>query len=344
MAGAATPRLSDNEGELETLEGAEAARRELATHSELFEDFGLGPHAEQLGRSGPFPDTLVHTPLIVDTDIGGDPDDAVAVALAARSVRELALVVTSDERDGERARFARHFLDLLGLPEVPVVAGRQLSDTRYFCVEGVVPAAVPPQRSDVSEAVRAVLQATEGPVRWLGLGPASNLADVLVAHPDLAERFAVTQMGGAIHYRRADRAEHNFRLDPAAIGTVFQAVTDPFLVISDVTFKPEIEISASARMYRWLGARDAPLWARLLKVNFDRWFEQFHPGSRMHDPLTLTAALELPYLDFGRKHVTVRSNGWMSVDEQGAPIFVSHSADYAAFMRWVEAGLGVVDS
>lgn len=60
----------------------------------------------------------VRTPLILDTDIGGDPDDAIAVALAARRFPERALVITTDEHRGGRARFARQFLDLLGRPEV----------------------------------------------------------------------------------------------------------------------------------------------------------------------------------------------------------------------------------
>lgn len=36
-------------------------------------------------------------PLIIDTGIGGDADDALALVAAARSVPALALVVTCDE-------------------------------------------------------------------------------------------------------------------------------------------------------------------------------------------------------------------------------------------------------
>ena len=57
---------------------------------------------------------MTESPMIIDTDIGGDPDDTVAVVAAARSVPELALVVTSDEYSGERARFVRHLLDVAG--------------------------------------------------------------------------------------------------------------------------------------------------------------------------------------------------------------------------------------
>ncbi|HEX3731733.1 MAG TPA: nucleoside hydrolase, partial [Mycobacteriales bacterium] len=171
---------------------------------ELLESFPGEPAfdimAQELREAGP-PDRpeLYHSPLIIDTDIGGDPDDAIAIAIAARSTPELALVVTSDECGGERARFARHYLDLLGRPEVPVVAGRQLADTRYHVVDGLIPADVPPQPADVLAAVDHVTDSTDGPIRWCGIGPLSNLADVLAARPQLRERLRVTQMGGAIN-------------------------------------------------------------------------------------------------------------------------------------------------
>ena len=57
-------------------------------------------------------------PMIIDTDIGGDPDDTVAVVAAGLRVPELALVVTSDEYGGERARFVRYLLDLVGRQDV----------------------------------------------------------------------------------------------------------------------------------------------------------------------------------------------------------------------------------
>ncbi len=141
-----------------------------------------------------------HAPLIIDTDLGGNPDDAFAVAIAALTVPELALVITTDELAGERARFARHLLDLLGRPEVPVVSGADLGNTRYFCVEDLTPASMGRQPADVAAAVEAV-RAAGGPVRWLGLGPASNLAALLTVRPDLTEHLVVTQMGGALRQR-----------------------------------------------------------------------------------------------------------------------------------------------
>jgi hypothetical protein len=79
------------------------------------------------------------TAVIIDTDIGGDPDDAIALVLAARRLPELALVVTCDELGGERARFARHLLDLLGRGDVPVVAGADVTFTDERAIDENAP-------------------------------------------------------------------------------------------------------------------------------------------------------------------------------------------------------------
>jgi hypothetical protein len=57
------------------------------------------------------------------------------------------------------------------------------------------------------------------------------------------------------------------------------------------------------------------------------------------DPLTLSASLQLPHVDFSLERVVVRPDGRMQLAEEGRLAFVSRSADYDAFMRWVRAGL-----
>lgn len=279
--------------------------------------------------------------LIIDTDVGGDPDDTVAL-LAARRVPELALVVTSDEVGGERARFARLLLDQAGRSDVPVVAGRSLGSSKYFCVDGLIPTQVPAQPSDPVGAVVALCRSVQGPVRWIGMGPLSNLADVLTAAPELATRLVVTQMGGAVNYRDPARGEHNFRLDPAAVAVALAALHHLSLVTSDVTFRPEIEVTARSALYRDLCAMPEAAWARTLRGHLDRWFAAFHPGSLQHDALTLSAGLELPFVRFGPADVTVDGLGRTTIDRLDGPepagrrtSLVSHAADYASFNAWL---------
>ena len=190
---------------------SEELNREREELAGLAQRFGL----PQTVSGEAFPPSQEGAPLIIDTDAGGDPDDAIALVIAAAEP-SLALVSTVDELGGRRARFVRHLLDLLGREDVPVVAGADLGDTRMDCIAGLVPDSVAPQRTNVAEAVGDVVAKTGGLVRWAGMGPVTNLAALLTGQPDLAERLVVTQMGGALNYRDPERAEHNFRLDPAA--------------------------------------------------------------------------------------------------------------------------------
>ena len=282
-------------------------------------------------------DRLVTAPMIVDTDVGGDPDDAVALAVAALTVPELALVVTTDEVRGERARFARCLLDLLGRPDVPVVAGADLGNDRYFCVEGLAPHAVPRQSADVVRAVEKVCAASEV-VRWVGLGPMSNLGRL---GADLLDKLVVTQMGGAIEYRRPGGVEHNFRLDPTAVGSVLPALRRPTLILSDVTFDPAMELTPASPLYADLAAAGAPEWARLIRVHLDRWLERFYPGSMQHDAMTLAAALLWPGIRLARDAVRVSPQGHLAVAPNGVQVNLSSHADYPAFMTWLRQRIGL---
>uniref|UniRef100_A0AAU2JXN6 Nucleoside hydrolase n=1 Tax=Streptomyces sp. NBC_00049 TaxID=2903617 RepID=A0AAU2JXN6_9ACTN len=300
---------------------------------------GLAATAEAL-RANPWPEDLRHTPLIIDTDIGGDADDALAVAAAARCAPNLQLVLTGDESGGQRARFARHLLDLMDRRDVATVAGAALGATPYIVVEDLIPDSVPYQPRDVIAAVRAILDSTDGPVRWVGMAPLSNLAHVLTEAPEMAARLRVTQMGGALRYRNPDSAEHNIRLDVPAARQVLAAVTSgllptPEFVASEVTFTPRIEVTADSPLYTWLSTPDAPAWASLLAAHLNAWFSRFYPGSMQHDALTLSAALELPFVDSEPVRIAMDGIGRTTADDTGTRLRWSVSAEYDPFMRWL---------
>ncbi|HEY3558400.1 MAG TPA: nucleoside hydrolase [Kribbella sp.] len=283
---------------------------------------------------------IARAPMIIDTDAGGDPDDSVALVAAARVVPELALVVTSDEYDGERARFVRWLLDLVGRPDVRVVAGSDLGNRRGWVVGGMCPAEVPRQDSDLVAAVSDLFAGTDGRIRWVGMGPLSNLATVQRERPELVARMVVTQMGGAINYRDPARAEHNFRADPDAVIAMLPTLErwgPPTLVMSDVTFVPAMEITAESRLYRRWAEPDARPWERVLREHFDRWTAKY--PAMQHDALALAAAMLWPGVRFQRERVTLDELARMSLSASGFEVAMSVSADYAAFMTWLDKAL-----
>ncbi|MEU4377628.1 nucleoside hydrolase [Pseudonocardia alni] len=308
----------------------------------------------------------VGAPIIIDTDIGGDADDALALVAAARHSRELALVLTADETGpnhrathpagrgyGQRARFARHLLDTIGRGDVAVAAGATTGHTDYFCVADLIPATVAPPpggRDAVLAAVAELAGRCDGPIRWVGMAPLSNLAEVCDHLPEIAARLQVTQMGGAIHYRRPERAEHNIRLDVDAARRVLAAVADgrlakPRFVLSDTTFTEQIAVHATHPLHRRLAGR-AESWAVLLEGHLQRWYRDHHDSTLQHDALTLSAALGLPFVRSATARIVMDDIGRWSIPDTsdaggaaGTGLRVSRSADYPAFMTWLEHAL-----
>ncbi|WP_179829829.1 nucleoside hydrolase [Nocardiopsis aegyptia] len=330
-----------------------AEREALIALGDRLPGSAIGDLAAELGQGASWPRNLRGTPMIVDTDIGGDPDDAIALAAAARTVPELALVLTNDETGGaagygQRARFARFLLSLMGCRDVRVVAGHSVGDSRYFCAGPLIHEAVPAQPTDVVGAVRELLETFEGPVRWVGMGAFSNLARVLEEIPEAGERLQVTQMGGAINYRDPSRAEHNVRMDVDAAHRVFAAVEsgrlpELRLVTSDVTFRPEMEVTRESGLYRMLGETGGRGWQGLLRAHLNQWFSSFHPGSMQHDALTLTAALRKTFVNMNLARVRLDELGRMSLSDSGTEVWMSASAKYEPFNRWLEKTLTTVD-
>ncbi|WP_169807586.1 nucleoside hydrolase [Herbidospora mongoliensis] len=271
------------------------------------------------------------TPLIIDTDIGDDPDDTVALLIAARTEPALALVVTSDERDGLRARFARQLLDRLGRSDVAVVAGAQIAPSGpRLCVQDLIDPGVPRQTREVADAVAAL---SDGPVRWAGLGFLSNLAALCVHRPDLAERLVVTQMGGALE-RDPARPEFNFGGDPSATRTVLAELTLPTLVIADLTYRPPMRVEPGSP----LCAGTSGTWSQLLSEQFRAWFAIPKP-SYQHDPLALSVAMGQDFVTFEKARIAVDEAGRMTLSPDGIEVQLSRSVDYARFTAWLHEGL-----
>ncbi|MGW0252106.1 nucleoside hydrolase [Nocardia goodfellowii] len=305
-------------------------------HAEQTGGPGFEAIAEKLSAHGPRRRSLRATPVIIDTDVGGDPDDAIALICAAIAVPELALVITSDEYRGERSRLARYLLDLVGRRDVPVVSGAQLSDTRYWIGDGLVPEEIPAQPRTVTRSVNEICAATTGPIRWVGMGPLTNLAHLVAANPELADRLVITQTGGAINYREPSRASHNFRLDPESAITIVHRAANLQLVISDVTTNDSIAIRPGDDFCLRLTKPEAPQWAAVLHQVLDLWFTSFHPYTHQHDPLTLTAGLRLPFVTFTRqRRFRIEADARMFLDPGGHNAWIATRADYPAFLAWL---------
>ena len=202
-------------------------------------------------------------PVLLDTDLGSDVDDAVALALllACPELRLVAVTTVAADVRG-RAWAAARLLGLGGRSEVDVCAGardalvrRERFVWREIETEGYPPG--PDARlSDEPAAERIVRAARETPgLELVAIGPLTNLAHALALDPKLPQRIArLHVMGG--HIRRVAIGErvcepgidYNLCSDPEASTMVLGAGFATRLVTADVTLETWLRESDLARL------------------------------------------------------------------------------------------------
>ncbi len=271
--------------------------------------------------------------VILDTDIGTDPDDFVALLLALKlDQKDISLdaIVTSNERNGSRARLVRRILDLYG-KGVPIFQGAESKGIgrltywmRDFPSNETFDRDFPTKVKQISE------QFTD--VHYVGIGPMSNLAETLQIHPELKGKLKVAQMGG-FERRGIGRIfplEYNFCLDSEAAKYCANNSDDMSLVTANVTANPGTAILPYSKIHRESKSRGGVY--QLLAENFDRFYRKGIPVDFMNDPLTLFTLIG-SYVGFDRLPVDVNRFGRVKPAVEGNPIYISRSADYKRFMN-----------
>jgi inosine-uridine nucleoside N-ribohydrolase len=160
------------------------------------------------------PESGAEVRIIVDTDLAADDIIALQYLAADQRVRLLAVTVngTGEVTCPRGAEIARGLLAEMGHPDVPVACGSSepLSGDRAFPAEWRAWAdtayglpmpniEVEPGGPDAVGLLTSTITASPTPVTLLTLGGLTNVAEALIASPDLAQRLEqIVIMGGAI--------------------------------------------------------------------------------------------------------------------------------------------------
>lgn len=278
--------------------------------------------------------------LLIDTDIGDDIDDALALAFALRSPEAEVLGVSTVFGDTAlRARLARKLLSVFGRPDIPVaegigqpLAGRNRPSG---CIQG---AAVSPDEplpplypGDAIHLITRTALARPGEVTLITLGPLTNAAAALTAEPRLARSLAgIVAMGSATF----PWAEWNTRNDPEALRIVLHSGVPLTTVGLNVTLLTHLP----PRDLRALAANLEPE-ARLLRTLVALW-QRGNPSRRpiLHDPLAVAAAIRPDLLTFAPAYLgSLREGplrGWtLAWPWSGGPVRTAVTLRRSAFLR-----------
>ncbi|MGB9605620.1 MAG: nucleoside hydrolase [Bryobacteraceae bacterium] len=250
-------------------------------------------------------------PVILDTDIGDDIDDALALAFALQSpeleVRGVVTVLQDRER---RADLVWKILQLYGREDIPVGMGAGqplLAEARTAPVAQTAtlgPSDRLPEerrRNGLALYLDAILRSPRK-VTVLAYGPLTNVALALRAEPRLAERIERVVLMNGVFFQ--PQLEYNAVRDPEAAAIVFSSGLPVITVGLDVTMQCRLSREDMARL-------DA---SRLDTVRFLRrliaiW-QEGKPERRpvLHDPLAVAVTLQpdLVKLETGRVEVEIR--------------------------------------
>lgn len=263
--------------------------------------------------------------MVLDTDIGSDVDDALALGVALASP-ELRLVgVTCVARIARRrAAAARRLLGLAGRTDVPVYVGEDeavLRRDRFVWREiedrGLPGGPDAPEgREPAPEAIVRLAREVPG-LELVAIGPLTNVARALALDPDLPGRVAgLTVMGGHVREVRIGRLrcrpgiDYNLCSDPEAAVAVLGAGFATRLVTADVTLQTWL---ARADLERLDAGGALPRALAGLVRAWTPWQVKIFTGiggsldpdnvAFLHDPLTVQALVDPAPLRFERLRI-----------------------------------------
>jgi pyrimidine-specific ribonucleoside hydrolase len=220
--------------------------------------------------------------LWIDTDVGGDPDDAVALLCAAGHPSvELVGVSTVDGDTEARAAVARQLVD------APVVNGSALTPRQVVAAD---------------------------PEALLAIGPLENVARLL-ASGVLPPRVGV--MGGTLrpvrHRGEVWEVEHNFGRAPEATRAVIEHAPGVLLCPLDVTVRMRLPDDDARQMAEAVPA---------LGPMFENWAVRGRAAGApdreaavcLHDPLALLALVGEPVVRVERRSLMTDDDGGVHED------------------------------
>lgn len=265
--------------------------------------------------------------LILDLDTGIDDAMAIAYACGHPDAELIGITTTfGNVKVEEATRNSLTILDLLGYSKIPVCEGAvaplgsddyapQDGSVLFHGVNGLgeVDFNFSKRLKDSRSAVDFISEAIEKYGHDLTLvltGPLTNLAQLLRTRKDLAGKFNVVLMGGALTVmgNMNPFAEANIYVDPLAAKEVFESAQPMTMVGLDVTMKTLLTKTETAQ-FRSLNKR-GELFADMIDYYIDAYmtYDQI-AGCALHDPLAVGIALEPTLAKVHAMHLTVETEG-----------------------------------
>jgi purine nucleosidase len=251
-------------------------------------------------------------PVLFDTDIGSDIDDAVALAYLLRQPRcELLGITTVSGEPDKRASIAEAVCLASGRGDVPVHVGLEhpllTAPLQPHAAHAEVLAARTHKtfanRPTAVDFLRETIRARPGEITLLATGPFTNLGVLFALDPEIPTLLKQLVVMGGVYYGRGydgTSAEWNIRNDPHAAALVFNAPVPRLVAVGlDVTMQCQMRSDEVRTRFTQAGP---PL--DLVLEMAEVWFRHTEIIT-FHDPLAAALIFEPSLCNLEWQHIEV---------------------------------------
>lgn len=264
-----------------------------------------------------FPEPQEKIPIIFDTDIGSDIDDAVCLAYLLRQPRcELLGVTTVSDMPRHRAALVDALCRAEGRTDIPVHSGTDVGINLGIVQPGCPQADILPrfehQKPDDFEPYTAIeflrqqIHRRPGEITLLAVGPMTNIALLFTVDPEIPRKLKrLVLMCGWFSGKKPDWNAH---CDPIAAAMVYRAaVRDHLSVTMDVTLQCQIPSREAIVKFGEIGGG-----LSVVSAAAEIWAAQ-REELTFHDPLTAAVLFKPEICEYRNVSVGVS----LELDEKG---------------------------
>ncbi|MCI0638592.1 MAG: nucleoside hydrolase [Gemmataceae bacterium] len=280
-------------------------------------------------------------PVLIDTDIGDDIDDAFALALALASPELDVRGITTVHGDAyTRAHIVCRWLHALGRKDISVATGappRAKPSIQGQLQYGLRPAfRLRPEKQSAVDFLYQLLKAKPGELTLVAIGPLTNIAGLLGKHPDakgLIKRVVI--MGGSVRRgyggNNESEPEWNVKTDIDAAKAVFASGVPLTVAPLDATAQLKLEPVLRAGILR----SNRPLNQELHAL-YQLW-EETDPI--LFDPLAVTLAFTERFCRMEELCLAVDDKGFTRLVDGKPNARVALATKREEFLKWCAARL-----
>lgn len=291
--------------------------------------------------------------IILDTDIGSDVDDALALALCVKSEKIKLEGITTVYGDTELcAKIAFKLLKIMKIENVPIAKGekRPLTKNKNVWLTGQEGKDVSGKShkfkysfQNATDFIISRIMTTKKQITIISIAPLTNIATALKKEPKIASNIKeLILMGGVLNRENSKLPviEHNIGSDPEAAKIVFNSNIPITMVPLNVT----IRIFLTTKEIQRINETNSELTNVVSKMIMN-WLEFtkrekliskiFRNRIYLHDPLTVGVAINRNFVKTKRMKILIKNNGeTIFRDNKNSNVNVCIDADIERFKKF----------